>query len=1762
MKEKLLLLIISLFSLTLNAQDTEFWFAAPDLSEADNCGPKDSPLALAVSNGTVETANIQITFYNGGSPKIVNATIAPNDLYWYYIVNADKILVENPRSQAGNVTSYGIHITSDVRVTAYYQVLSNCNQDIYALKGSSALGTDFYVPMGADSYYYTGSDKVRFAGACDQIDIVATEDGTTVTVVPRQEIRIGVSSSSPAGTSITRTLNKGQTLKIMEHVVGNWRGSPSLGGTKVTSDKPIAITTSEDLIGGVGTGQDLIGDQIVPVDALGKTYVVPKGYLTGSERIYMIASASGTNIEVNDGSIIKSYGPLNAGDTCTFNMGDNGFTGGSPKAVLIDADKPIYCYHVTGYKAGGDELGSALLPSIYSIGQTQLSYYQYQAVSSDTYHAFVVFRSGTGSDFTISYNGTTNPLSVTPIPVPGLSDWQTAKINLPAAASNNVVTIRNPNSAFSFGYFTVNTSSGGSSYGYLSAFGDFKFPYDTIYRCGSSPMSLEGGYAKYYTWTLPDGSTQEGSTLSSIPVAQSGTYKLEMNQDPRTITDSCHIFTISYNASIKRNSSGPVVATSPVSFSADINPIKGLKLDYEWNFSDGAVPSASTTASPTVIWYEGGSKTVSLKLTYTGTLGDVCDTTLVYDLTIDPKVVTGGTGKSATVNGISDNGTAGSPVLAYHTDQLVYTITAVNNSPLHTNVSIYDTIPNGLQILYISDGGVLKPGTPRVVFWDNLAVATNGGTKSVYIVTTPFIGAGANQLLYVNKATIIYDDGGTVVTTNETYHRASAFPVTFIVGDGGTISNGVTQVVDYQGHPYAGVTANADPGYTFTGWSYNSYTDRNGVTQPGRSGIMDYRTVQVLGDMVLRANFELNRYAISYHDIERATFPPPPNPIVYNITHTSPPDGPITLTNPDSTGYTFIGWTGSNGDTPQRDYIIPKGTTGNLSYIANWAVVDYTITYDYNGGTASTPNPAYYNTVALPITIDNSTDEPIRIGYIFDGWTGDLSVSHDKIFTILAGTTGDLRFTAEWLPESYTITYNYNGGTPTSSEKLSYDITETPFQINNEPILADQIFVGWTGSNGTIPELEIKVPAGTTGNLNYYANWAYQFPADTISECEPPRLLHSGHDGLSYEWILPDGSHQTTEDIEAIQSGIYILRTNYGSMIISDTAYVLIFFPQGFDMRLPNDIRPKTDVLEIFSAVLDPMIKDVNYQWTFEGGTPATSTDPSPSVTWSTEGRKRITLRITAKEGGLTCVKTLANYFTIYGFSHGLFVDQHVNGGLHDGSSWKNAFITIQEALLHAKAGDYIWVAKGEYKPDPGSPYMMNKDGVEIYGGFAAWEEYLSQRDVAGNPTIVRGSGTSVISTNNVSSSARWDGFIVEGGTASNGAGVINSFSSVTLANMIIRGNTTTGKGGGVYSLNGNPVLFNVEVSGNKADSGAAMYNEYAHALLTNVTISGNKAVTGGGFFNKYSSPEIRNTILWGNRAETGSSVYNEHSSSPSYSYSLVEMPLYGSGSWDYQVGINKENNLIKNPAFVKNGFDDAGNMQAGDYMLTESSPAIDHGYNSFLYELTFRDVNLQQLTGNILYHGLPYDLAGKERIHDDRVDMGAYESKATYIDPEIQRYIDIPSTEGVVTEPGAGKHYVKGHHDFTFTVSYAGGLPLKVMAKGAYSGTYTELTEQSLEDDKYKYVIRQVVEPWTITFGPDLSSSITGEGNIEGLSVWTYKTTLYIHSDSERVAYIYNMSGSLCKRIDIKEGDTKEMMDQGVYVVVIEGVRYKLIVK
>lgn len=80
--------------------------------------------------------------------------------------------------------------------------------------------------------------------------------------------------------------------------------------------------------------------------------------------------------------------------------------------------------------------------------------------------------------------------------------------------------------------------------------------------------------------------------------------------------------------------------------------------------------------------------------------------------------------------------------------------------------------------------------------------------------------------------------------------------------------------------------------------------------------------------------------------------------IIYNLDGGALPDGytnyyqyagdvasaDYPLPTPTKGGFTFDGWTGSNGETPEKNVKISKGSTGNFHYTANWTQNYYTVT--------------------------------------------------------------------------------------------------------------------------------------------------------------------------------------------------------------------------------------------------------------------------------------------------------------------------------------------------------------------------------------------------------------------------------------------------------------------------------------------------------------------------------------------------------------------------------------------------------------------------------------------------------------------------------------------------------------------------------------------------------------------------------------------------------------------------------------------------
>ena len=251
-------------------------------------------------------------------------------------------------------------------------------------------------------------------------------------------------------------------------------------------------------------------------------------------------------------------------------------------------------------------------------------------------------------------------------------------------------------------------------------------------------------------------------------------------------------------------------------------------------------------------------------------------------------------------------------------------------------------------------------------------------------------------------------------------------------------------------------------GYTFLGWTGEGITTpQPNVTIPKGS----------TGDKTYIENWKLTEYNITM-DLNGGSGQ---EKVVYTMT-----DEDFELPTPTRNGYEFVGWTGEGITTPQTSVKIPKGSTGNKAYTANWKVIEYTITLDTNGGPVVSP---------IKYTVEDTFTLPyiLRPGYEFAGWT--LDGSGMLPFTpliIYPGTTGDLHYKAEWRLAEYTITMDLDGGS--GQEKVVYTITDEEFELPT-PTRNGYEFVGWTGERITTPQTSVKIPKGSTGNKAYTANW-------------------------------------------------------------------------------------------------------------------------------------------------------------------------------------------------------------------------------------------------------------------------------------------------------------------------------------------------------------------------------------------------------------------------------------------------------------------------------------------------------------------------------------------------------------------------------------------------------------------------------------------------------------------------------------------------
>ena len=249
-------------------------------------------------------------------------------------------------------------------------------------------------------------------------------------------------------------------------------------------------------------------------------------------------------------------------------------------------------------------------------------------------------------------------------------------------------------------------------------------------------------------------------------------------------------------------------------------------------------------------------------------------------------------------------------------------------------------------------------------------------------------------------------------------------------------------------------------GYSFSGWQDKSNHKILSIAP------------NTTGELFLKALWKPETYELSffYGDDKSQT-------LNYTI------EDSVKFSVPSKKGYAFDGWYElSDEEQPSAVAGLEKGSIGDHIYYAQWKPVVYDIRYNCNGGSLVDESSAIKDYVIA----DKSYTLPVakRNGYKFTGWR-EAAAAYQVVTSIAPNTARNLVFTAQWIPERYSIKFLDKDGNQLFDDK-SYTIEQKV--ALPEPKKNGWVFAGWkedTKSDNSFSSLK----SGNFGNKTLYAQF-------------------------------------------------------------------------------------------------------------------------------------------------------------------------------------------------------------------------------------------------------------------------------------------------------------------------------------------------------------------------------------------------------------------------------------------------------------------------------------------------------------------------------------------------------------------------------------------------------------------------------------------------------------------------------------------------
>ncbi|UCG47566.1 MAG: right-handed parallel beta-helix repeat-containing protein, partial [Phycisphaerales bacterium] len=249
-----------------------------------------------------------------------------------------------------------------------------------------------------------------------------------------------------------------------------------------------------------------------------------------------------------------------------------------------------------------------------------------------------------------------------------------------------------------------------------------------------------------------------------------------------------------------------------------------------------------------------------------------------------------------------------------------------------------------------------------------------------------------------------------------------------------------------------------------------------------------------------------------------------------------------------------------------------------------------------------------------------------------------------------------------------------------------------------------------------------------------------------------------------------------------------------------------------------------------------------------------------------------------------------------------IYVDADAEG-LNNGSTWANAFTSLQDALAAATGTDEVLVARGVYYPDRGagitpgdrSATFQLKSAVDVRGGYAGYDApNPEERDIKAYETILTGdlaqndspnfgnyseNSYHVVTGPAGSTTALLEGVTITAGNAdgsypkNRGGGILLDRSNKpAIVACTLRYNRASDSGGGLYMKDSSATLERCTFARNKADGwvgGGMFLRDCFSTTVTRCAFTANVAPNGAGAGNSSGDASFHNCLFSGNIAQS-----------------------------------------------------------------------------------------------------------------------------------------------------------------------------------------------------------------------------------------------------------------------------------------------------